>query len=65
MNEHATKLSPEQAMFAALIHRHGALSKYWDWQERICDLQGIKKAMRTMSTGERIMAKFFCRIMEK
>jgi len=47
-------------MFAVLIQTHSSLNQFWNWQTRVCDLKGIKKAMMSMSTGElTFMTKFF------
>jgi len=53
------QLTPEQRRFRELIAPYSNLARYWDWETRSLDEEGLDQAMGVFSHGEQIMATFF------
>lgn len=52
-------LTPEQRQFHEMLSPYPQLAKYWNFQNRDCDLDAIEKAIGVLSTGEQHMLRFF------
>ena len=53
------QLTPEQRRFKDLISPYSNLARYWDWESRCLDEEGLDQAMGVFSPGEQILATFF------
>ena len=53
------QLTLEQRRFRDLISPYSNLARYWDWESRCLDEEGLEQAMGVFSHGEQIMATFF------
>jgi hypothetical protein len=53
------QFTPEQRRFKDLMAPYSNLARYWDWETRCLDEEGLDQAMGVFSHGEQIMATFF------
>jgi len=53
------QLTLEQRRFKELIAPYNCLSRFWDWEARPLDEEGLSQTMGVFSHSERIMASFF------
>lgn len=54
--------SDTQKRFFALVEHYPAISRFWDREQRECNVSGLKEDMEGMSHGEKVLAKFFLAI---
>jgi len=52
-------LSDEQRRFKELLAECPRLVGYWDFGDRSCDVERLRKDLSVLSSGEAIMAKFY------
>jgi hypothetical protein len=53
-----TFLNDEHARFAQMIQNQ-PIRHFWDWNNVTCRVEDAKKAMKSLSRGEQMMAEFF------
>ncbi|MFK8051268.1 MAG: hypothetical protein AB8B81_22785 [Halioglobus sp.] len=53
-------LTPSQRRFKNALEDYPRLVGFWDFDKRECDIEALREALRVMSYGEQIMARFFC-----
>lgn len=52
-------VSPSQARFALMLEGAPFLKRYWDLDERTCDVEQLNQAIDYFSHGEQVMARFY------
>ena len=55
-------LSSEQRRFKKLLSGYPTLQQYWDLDKRECDVEGLRKAIGSLSHGESVVARFLCAV---